>query len=124
MEKMLDQVSESAYDADEEPLYKCCYCRRAIIVDNYFLQLLARRLKTLSSCGYEVSNALANVKFHLDHGLHEERIQEESMSFEIYEIHDVYYVKKPKQGKRTAFKQRMQSKQRINVKQNIGGRRR
>jgi hypothetical protein len=115
MEKMIEQTEENAYAEDKEAEHKCCYCRRSIDVNRYSLLDVVRRLMCLQRGGYDVREAQQQVKKALDTNT------DEDISYNIYFPLHTHYVKKPKQAKRSSFKQSTTKK--IN-KQNIGGRRR
>jgi hypothetical protein len=128
VEQMMEQAEEAAYEEDKDAHHRCCYCRRDTDMNNYFLQLLARRLLTMRTGGYDVSEALNQVVDQIQDGINENEDGSSDDSYNIYEIRDIAHMKKPKQSKRTAFKKnnaaRQMSKPRISVKRNIGGRRR
>ena len=119
MEQMMEQAEEAAWQEDKEVEHKCCYCRREINIEKYCLQLVARRLVTLHKGGYEVKDAMKMIKKQM---LDEEL--EEDIEYNIYELHDTHFIKKPKQSKRVDYKKAQQKPKRITIKQNIGGRRR
>lgn len=120
IEKMLEQSNEVAYESDEEPNFRCCYCRRDINIDNYVLQLIAQHLIELSRCSHNVLNALKRVEFLIQNN---EKLHEDE-SFEYYEFRDNAFIKKPKQPKRQKLNMRIRMPRQIRIKQNIGGRRR
>jgi hypothetical protein len=120
IEKMLKQSEESAYEADEEPMFRCCYCRRDIDLDNYDLQLFAQHLIALNNYSYDVHDALKRVVFLLKNN----EKPDDDEAFEYYELRDNTYVKKPKQPKREILKKRVSNPRQFRIKQNIGGRRR
>ncbi len=127
MDKMMEQTEEAAYEANAEAVHKCCYCRRTIGLRNYRIQLFVRHLSVLRNMGYyDVSDALRKLKTAYDFvyvpGKNDK--PEEDESYEIYEIRDNNYIKKPKEAKRAIFKKTIQKQPRIHIKQNIGGRRR
>ena len=123
IEKMITLTEENAYEEDDdedEVEHKCPYCRRSIDLDNYFLQLFARRLLSLSAGGYDVHDALVQVNQQFRDGM-----IDVDMDYNMYVLRDVRHFKKPKQPKQTVFKiQRKRATQRITVKTNLGGRRR
>jgi hypothetical protein len=120
MEQMMEQAEEAAWQEDKEVEHKCCYCRREINVEKYCLQLVARRLVTLHKGGYEVKDAMKMIKKQML----DEELEEEDIEYNIYELHDTHFIKKPKQSKRVDYKKAQQKPKRITIKQNIGGRRR
>lgn len=121
LDRALEQTAEAAWEEDKEAEHKCCYCRREIDIDNYFLQLVARRLITLKASGcYYVEDALRQVKRQMENADSDDEAEELELS--IYELRQTYYEKKPKQAKHAAKPFRQQP--RMRVKQNIGGRRR
>ena len=120
VEKMLEQIEESALDADEEPNFRCCYCRRGIDIDNYTLQLFGQHLVELHGSSHDVSDAIRRVEYLIKNN---EKLDEDE-SFEYYEMHDISHVKKPKQPKREILKKHVRMPRQIRIKQNIGGRRR
>lgn len=117
LEHAMEQTEALAAETDVEAVHKCCYCRRQINIDNYWLQLFARRLTTLGAIGYLVKPALASVEFQLKHN------QFEDIAYDIYELNATGYFKKPKQSNLCRQKTRPH-KPRIILKHNIGGRRR
>jgi len=119
MEQMMDQTEEQANEMGQNAEHKCCYCRRDFDINEYYLQLLARRLMTLKAGGYHVYDALEEVRKQMKEN------DGKDIEYDIYEIRDVSYQKKPKQSNRAVFEKKTASHQpRIRVKQNIGGRRR
>ena len=124
VEKMLEQTEAAAYAAGAEAEHKCCYCRRAINLRNYILHLFALRLILLRNSGYyDVTDALYKVKLMIGSYTGKEK-PDEDMSYEIYELRDTSYFKKPKQpnlNKKNSF---VRTQPRVHIKQNIGGRRR
>jgi hypothetical protein len=120
VEKMLEQIEESAFDADEEPNFRCCYCRRDIDIDNYTLQLFGQHLVEMHGCSHDVSDAIRRVEYLIKNN---EKLDEDE-SFEYYEMRDITHVKKPKQPNREILKKHVRMPRQIRIKQNIGGRRR
>lgn len=120
IEKMLEQIEKTAFDVDEEPKFRCCYCRRDIDIDSYTLQLFAQELVQLQSCLHDVTNALRRV----EHLIKNNEKLEEDESFEYYQLRDNTHVKKPKQPKREILKKHVCMPRQIRIKQNNGGRRR
>jgi hypothetical protein len=119
----MEQTQETAFDRDEEPEHKCCYCRRKIDVDDYLLQIYARHLDTLNASGcYDVREAIDQVEAQMENGQ-----VDENAEYVIYELRDTSFQKKPKQAKNQKNQNKPQQKQkapRMRIKQNIGGRRR
>jgi hypothetical protein len=120
MDKMMEQIEETADDSDEEPMYRCCYCRRDIDSDNYMLQLFAKQLITLQSCSHDVTDALSRVEYLIENN----QKPDEDESFEYYELRDNTFIQKPKQPKRQILKKHVHKPRQNRIKQNIGGRRR
>lgn len=120
IDKMLEQTNKNAYEEDEEPNFRCCYCRRGINIDNYELQLIAQHLIELSRCSHNVCDALKRVEFLIQNN----KTLDEDETFEYYELHDKYFIQKPKQPKREILKKHIRMPRQIRIKQNIGGRRR
>jgi hypothetical protein len=121
IEKMLEQIEETANESEEEPNFRCCYCRRDIDIDNYTLQLFAQHLITLHNCSHDASDAIKRVDFLIKNN---EKLDEDE-SFEYYQlITHGNDMKKPKQPKRQIFKKKVHAPRQIRIKQNIGGRRR
>jgi hypothetical protein len=123
LEQAMEQTQETAFDHDEEPEHKCCYCRRQIDVDDYLLQIYARHLETLNASGcYDVREAIEQVDAQMENGQVDEDVE-----YVIYELRDTSFQKKPKQAKNQKNQNKHQSQQktpRMRIKQNIGGRRR
>jgi hypothetical protein len=132
LEQSMEQTAETAFDADEDVVHRCCYCRRNINMKSYYRQLFARHLKTVSFRGLDVSYALAQLAIENDNDNNDEDDDEEEEEIEylVYDTIDIRFMKKPKQSKRTEFKKNVQSRRRNKmmphaaIKQNIGGRRR
>jgi hypothetical protein len=120
IEKMMEQIEESANESDDEPNYRCCYCRRGIEINNYLLQLLSQKLIAMHGQSHDIRDALKHVEFKMDRN---EYIEDDE-SLIIYELIDISYIKKPKQPKRQILKKRACVPRKITIKQNIGGRRR
>lgn len=121
IEKMMEQIEETANETDEDANFRCCYCRRDIDVDNYMLQLFANHLITLDKTSYDVRDAMKRVAFLMKTN----EKPDEDESFDYYQlIRYVNYMKKPKQPKRQILKKQLHSPRQFRVKQNIGGRRR
>jgi hypothetical protein len=120
IEKMMEQTEEAAYESDEEPNYRCCYCRRNIDENNCLLQHFAHRLLILHKESYDVRDALNRVKFLMTTN----GKPEEDESFEYYQLINIVYVKKPKQPNREILKKHVRAPRLIRSNQNIGGRRR
>ena len=118
MDKMLEQTEAAADEEEVEAEHKCCYCRRCIDVNNYALQEVARQLMCLKRGGYDVGEALQQIKKDLY-----KNEDEEDVPYNIYYNQRIFYEKKPKQAKRSAPK-KSTKQPRIHIKQNIGGRRR
>jgi hypothetical protein len=120
MEQTIEQTEEVASEMDQEPEHKCCYCRRTFNIKMYSLQLLGRYFINLKAGGYNVEAALDAIRTQLKNGE-----EEEFIVYNIYEMCDLSYMKKPKQSKRAVFqKKTVKYQPRIRIKQNIGGRRR
>lgn len=119
IEKMMEQTEESAYETDDEPNYRCCYCRRDIELNNYLLQLFEHKLIAIHSQSYDIRDALYHIEFKMSRN---EPIEENDESLLIYELFDISYIKKPKQPKRQILKKRNCIPRKIRIKQNIGGR--
>lgn len=127
MDKIMDQTEEAAYEANEEAVHKCCYCRRIIGLRNYRIQIVARHLTVLRNMGYyDVTDALRKIKILYSYQsiVGENDYPKEDESYDIYELRDNTYIKKPKQAKQALFKKKIQKQPRVHIKQNIGGRRR
>jgi|UniRef100_A0A6C0HXH6 hypothetical protein len=120
IDKMLDQIEETAANADEEPNYRCCYCRRDIDIENYALQLVAQELIGLHGSLHDASGAIRRMKFLIKNN---QKVDEDEL-FEYYILRDDTHVKKPKQPKREILKKHVRMPRQIRIKQNIGGRRR
>ena len=123
MEKMMDQTEEVAYEANEYPQHKCCYCRRSINMQNYLLKNYELKMLVSRNTGYyDVSNPMYKVRQYESCVFRGK--PEQDISYDIYELIDTTRIKKPKQAnlkKRHTFARKQP---RIHVKQNIGGRRR
>ena len=120
IEKMMEQIEESANEADDEPNYRCCYCRRDIEINNYLLQLFAQKLIAIHGETHDIRDALKEVEYKMS----KNEYLEDDESLLIYELIDISYIKKPKQSKRQILKKRVCNPPKIRIKQNIGGRRR
>jgi len=123
IQKMMDQIEETAYDSiddpDEEPNYRCCYCRRDIHYDNYMLQLFEHQFTILHGISYDAQDAIDRINHYIK--TDDKKDQEET--FKIYDLIDMSYIKQPKQPKRQFLIKNVLPR-RIITKQNIGGRRR
>ena len=117
MERMMEQTEITAYEENKDPEHKCCYCRRSIDINQYALQEMARRLTCLSYGGYSVGAALIHLKQNYD-----DKNDSSDISYDIYQICNLKYEKKPKQAKRSELK-KMTKQPRIHIKQNSGRRR-
>ena len=101
LEKHFEQTANAFYaendDNDDEPVFRCCYCRRTTNINAYFLEVFADSLVSLqkSRC-YSVEDALQNVR----HDLKNNTDGEYNFDYEIYMLTDIRRVKKPKQSKR------------------------
>lgn len=120
MDKMMGQIEETADDSDEEPMYRCCYCRRDIDIDNYMLQLFAKQLVMLQNSSHDVTEALNRVEYLIKNN----QKPDEDECFESYELRDISFIQKPKQPKRQILKKQLHKPRQNRIKQNIGGRRR
>ena len=120
IEKMMEQIEESANETDDEPNYRCCYCRRDIEINNYLLQLFAQKLIAIHGETHDIRDALKEVEYKISRN----EYLEEDESLIIYELINISYIKKPKQSKRQILKKRVCMPRKIIIKQNIGGRRR
>ena len=118
IEKMMEQIEESANETDDEPNYRCCYCRRDIEINNYLLQLFAQKLIAIHGETHDIREALKNVEYKMSRN----EYLEDGESLTIYELIDTSYIKKPKQPKRQILKKRVCNPPKIRIKQNIGGR--
>ena len=123
MEKMMNETKQAAYEADEEPQHKCCYCRRSFDRQNYLAQLWGRHLIMLRNTGYyDVSDAWCKLQRMIKND--GSILFEEHVSCEVYELRDITRVKKPKQANLKKKQTFVRKQPRVHVKQNIGGRRR
>ena len=120
IEKMLLQIEETANEVDEDPNFRCCYCRRGIDLDNYGLQLFAQELIELDRGSYDVYDAISRIRFLIKNN----KKPDEDETFDYYELRDKAFIKKPKQPKRQNLKPLVRMPRPIRIKQNIGGRRR
>jgi hypothetical protein len=129
MEKMLNHTVIAAYEADQTPQYKCCYCRRSIDRAECMWQLDIRYVKTLLKTGcFTLDDAW--LKLHLlletdDSILYKESIcVEDVVPVNIYYAGNTTRIKKPKQANLKKKHTFVRKQPRIHIKQNIGGRRR
>jgi hypothetical protein len=120
IEKMLEQIEETANEVDEDPNFRCCYCRRGIDLANYGLQLFAQELVNLHRGSYDVYDAIRRVNFLIKNN----KNPDEDETFDYYELRDNAFIKKPKQPKRQNLKPLVRMPKQFRIKQNIGGRRR
>ena len=95
IEKMMEQIEESANETDDEPNYRCCYCRRDIEINNYLLQLFAQKLIAIHGETHDIRDALKEVEYKMS----KNEYLEDDESLLIYELIDISYIKKPKQSK-------------------------
>jgi hypothetical protein len=119
IEQMFDQIKNAALLYQQKPNYRCCYCRRAISLKNYRLQLLKQHLMNLHAYTYDVRSAVKQIDsilrtntnnnnnnqqlqhYHqLEHDEHDEHDD-----LYIYELYNISYIQKPKQTKRLILKQ-------------------
>jgi hypothetical protein len=125
---MIRQTIIAAYEAEEKPHYKCCYCRRSLDMRDYLVQFYIRYVRMLMKTGcYTFLEAWH--KFELinpdDSILYKESISFEDVgSYHIYEVGDIAHIKKPKQPNLKKKHTFVRKQPRVYVKQNIGGRRR
>ena len=119
LERLMEQTEEAAYDEDREAEHKCCYCRRTIDMHYYNLLRVERHLRTMSRNCYSVSDALQTIHFEM----YKRDGPDDNIMYEIYEVRDMYYKKKPKQAKRVQAMKQTRAP-RVHIRQNIGGRRR
>jgi predicted nucleic acid-binding Zn ribbon protein len=129
VEKMIKQTVIAAYEVDEKPQYKCCYCRRSFNIADYLLELDIRYLRMLMKTGcytrYEAWHKFELMIKTDDSILYKESICfEDVMTCHNYEVRDITRIKKPKQANLKKKHTFAQKQPRIHVKQNIGGRRR
>ena len=123
MYKMMDRTEEAAYEANEYPQHKCCYCRRSINMRNYLLKNYADTLLISRNTGYyDVSNPMYKVVQYKSCVFMGK--PEEDISYENYELIDTTRIKKPKQANLKKKQTFVRKQPRVHVKQNIGGRRR
>ena len=123
MYKMMDRTEEAAYEANEYPQHKCCYCRRSINMRNYLLKNYADTLLISRNTGYyDVSNPMYKVVQYKSCVFMGK--PEEDISYENYELIDTTRVKKPKQANLKKKQTFVRKQPRVHVKQNISGRRR
>lgn len=118
IEQMMEQIKDCANETNDDPNYKCCYCRRHIEINNYLLQLFSHKLTAIHGQSYDIRDALKHVEFKMSMN----ECLEEDESLIIYELNNVSYIKKPKQPKRHLKKKRDCIPSKIRIKQNIGGR--
>ena len=124
IEKMMEQTEESANETDDEPNYRCCYCRRDIEINNYLLQHFSQKLIAMHGETHDIREALKKNVYMMMMGEYKYDYLEDGESLTIYELIDTSYIKKPKQPKRQILKKRVCNPPKIRIKQNIGGRRR
>ena len=58
LEKMVDQLEETAWEEEKKPDYRCCYCRREFDLRFYQNEIFGRYLLGLKAGGYDVSDAM------------------------------------------------------------------
>jgi hypothetical protein len=113
MEKMIDQIEENAWqesgdDDEKDPEYRCCYCRREFDIQNHDIEIFMRHLMGLKAGGYDVNEAIIQAHNNvndLENGDGYDDDDDESFEYNIYIPLDKTFVKKPKQAKRSLFKQ-------------------
>lgn len=105
MERMIEQLDESAYQADEEPHYRCCYCRRNFDINYYNLELFVRELLGFKSRGgYYVDKAVKQATNHYLTLPDDAAEESELFDYEIETFISLAHIKKPKQSKNAVFK--------------------
>ena len=110
MEKMIDQIEENAWqesgdDDEKDPEYRCCYCRREFDIQNHDIEIFMRHLMGLKAGGYDVNEAIIQAHNNIATMNDGDYDDDESFEYNIYIPLDKTFVKKPKQAKRSLFKQ-------------------
>jgi hypothetical protein len=108
LEKMIDQLEETAWEEEKPTDYRCCYCRREFDFRFYQNEIFGRYLLGLKAGGYNVSDAMWQLQKQnnlpanmVGTGASDE---EDTDEFEIYLPMNKTYIKKPKQAKRAVQK--------------------
>ena len=60
LQKVIEQTEETFESDDEtdEPTHCCCYCRREYDMDNYYMEVYMRELKSLQAGGFYIGDAM------------------------------------------------------------------
>ncbi len=101
LDKMIEQLEETAYENEYKPNYRCCYCRREMDMKNYSLEILMRHLLELKGQGYYVDDAIQQAIYNssLEPG------SEDFMDTFEYAIYvPTVSFKIPKQSNKSAYK--------------------
>jgi hypothetical protein len=101
VEEAFRQIEENANENEEDPVHRCCYCRRLVNINNYDLEVFAKTLRVLrdSNC-YDIGDALALIRHHIKHN-----IDDEDADYVIYlPKNRTSEERKPKHSKQSKFK--------------------
>jgi len=120
LEKHFQQTLDSAAEEDNyNPIYKCCYCRRKTNINVYFMEMFVDSMISLqnSRC-YFTQDVIDDMRHRIKYNPDEEYNDD----YEIYQLHNIQFYKKPKQSKRAEIgnKLKKQNKMpRVAVKQRM-----
>lgn len=125
LEKMVDQLEETAWEEEKEIEYRCCYCRREFDFKAYQRELFGRHLLGLKANGYNVNEAIRQLCQEDEAAIAGNEEEEHDKEYSVYVPLDTSYIKKPKAGKRALFKKptAYQVRSRKGKKQCVGARR-
>jgi hypothetical protein len=114
LEKHFEQTANAFYDENydnnDEPVFRCCYCRRTTNINAYLLEVFADNLVSMQKSGcYSVEDALHNVCEDLKNNTDGDY----NFDYEIYMLTDIRRVKKPKQSKRVVVGNKLKIKNKM-----------
>jgi hypothetical protein len=115
LEKHFEQTANAFYDEnddnDDEPVFRCCYCRRTTNINAYLLEVFADSLVSMQKSGcYSVEDALQDVRDELKNNTDGDYY---NFDYEIYMLTDIRRVKKPKQSKRVVVGNKLKIKNKM-----------
>ena len=101
LDKMIEQLEETAYENEIKTSYRCCYCRREMDMKNHSLEVFMNQLLELKKQGYYVDDAIKQAIYNstLEPG------SEDFMDTFEYAIYvPIVSFKPPKQSNKATYK--------------------
>ena len=101
LDKMIEQLEETAYENEIKTSYRCCYCRREMDMKNHSLEVFMNQLLELKKQGYYVDDAIKQAIYN---STLEPWSEDFMYTFEYAIYVPIVSFKTPKQSNKSAYK--------------------